>query len=94
MKERIEKAVREALGADVPFVVERPRALSHGDYSTNAALVAKTDPTALAAKLKIEGVEKVEVAGKFINFFLSREALVPKEQKIPQPYAGKKIRVE
>jgi len=94
MKERIEKAVREALGADVPFVVERPRALSHGDYSTNAALVAKTDPAALAAKLKIEGVEKVEVAGKFINFFLSREALVPKEQKIPQLYAGKKIMVE
>ncbi|MEK7109574.1 MAG: hypothetical protein AAB919_04075, partial [Patescibacteria group bacterium] len=94
MKESIEKAIREALGADIPFVVERPRALQHGDYSTNAALVAKIDPAALAAKLSIEGVEKVEVVGKFINFFLSREELIPKEQKIPQLYTGKKIMVE
>src|SRR3989338_6999128 len=98
MKERIEKAVREALGADVPFVVERPRALSHGDYSTNAALVAKTDPQELSSKLRSllssNEVEKIEVAGKIIKFFLSREALVPKEQKIPQLYAGKKIMVE
>ena len=94
MRESIEKAVREVLGVDIPFVVERPRALQHGDYSTNAALVAKVDPTALADKLKIEGVERIEVVGKFINFFLSREELVPKEQKIPQLYAGKKIMVE
>ena len=44
MKERIEKAVKEVLVTDAPFVVERPRALSHGDYSTNAALVGKVDP--------------------------------------------------
>jgi len=94
MRDSIEKAIKEALGTDALFVVERPRALSHGDYSTNAALVAKVDPTALADKLKIEGVERVEVAGKFINFYLSREELIPKEQKIPQLYAGKKIMVE
>ena len=94
MRERIEKAVREALGTDIAFVVERPRSLSHGDYATNAALVAKIDPQELANKLNIEGIEKVEVVGKFINFFLSREALVPKEQKIPQLYVGKKIMVE
>lgn len=74
--------------------MERPRALQHGDYSTNAALVSKTDPNELAAKLHIEGVEKIEVVGKFINFYLSREALMPKEHTIAKPYAGKTIMVE
>ncbi|MEK7109188.1 MAG: arginine--tRNA ligase [Patescibacteria group bacterium] len=94
IRERIEQAIRAAVGENVPFVVERPRALAHGDYATNAALVAKVDPGELAAKLKIEGVEKVEVAGKFINFYLSRAALVPKEEKVPQLNAGKTILVE
>ena len=93
MRERIEQALQQIL-PDTTFVVERPRALEHGDYSTNAALVAKIDPQELAGKLKIEGVEKVEVVGKFINFFLTRDKLTPKEQKIPQLYAGKKIMVE
>lgn len=94
MKERIEQAIRNALGADAPFVVERPRDLSHGDYSTNAALVNKIDPQELAGKLSIPGVAKVEVAGKFINFFLSREELMPRAQEIPQTNSGKKILAE
>ena len=98
MRERIEKAIKEALGTEVSFIVERPRALAHGDYSTNAALVGKVDPHELSSKLQSllssNDVEKIEVVGKFINFFLSREELIPKEQKIPQPYAGKKIMVE
>ncbi|MBI2004584.1 arginine--tRNA ligase [Patescibacteria group bacterium] len=77
--EKIEEAVREALATlgaeDVFFVVERPRDMRHGDYATNAALMAKVDANDLAAKLNIDGVEKVEVVGKFINFFLSREAI-------------------
>jgi arginyl-tRNA synthetase len=68
--------------------------MEHGDYSTNAALVGKLDAQALAGRLSIEGVERVEVAGKFINFFLSRRELMPREQEIAQPYAGKKVLVE
>lgn len=94
MKGKIERAVREALGRDAAFVVERPRAMEHGDYATNAALVAKVDAQELAGKLHIEGVERVVVVGKFINFFLTREALVPKPQTVPQLYAGKVALVE
>ena len=98
IRERIEQAVTgalQALGAGgAPFVVERPADMAHGDYSTNAAMVAKTDARKLAEKLQIDGIDRIEVAGKFINFYLSREALVPKEQKIPQLNAGKKIMVE
>jgi arginyl-tRNA synthetase len=94
IRERIEEAVRAAVGDQVPFVVERPRSLEHGDYATNAALVAKLDPNELAGKLKIEGVEQIKVVGKFINLYLSRAELVPKEEKIPQLNAGKTIMVE
>jgi arginyl-tRNA synthetase len=72
-----------ALPADLPrahVTVEPPRDPSHGDLSTNAAMVlakaARTNPRALAALLaprleRIEGVEAVEVAGPgFINLRL------------------------
>ncbi len=98
MKDKIEIAVKNALAqlgaGDTRFVVERPRSMEHGDYATNAALVARVDVQALADKLSIEGVEKVEVAGKFINFCLSRQALVPQPHTIPQLYAGQKVMVE
>ncbi len=99
MREKIDIAIKDALARlgteNVPFVVERPRAMEHGDYATNAALVGKVDARALADKLgTIDGVAKVEVVGKFINFFLSREALVPQPQAIAQIYAGKKVMVE
>ncbi len=92
IRQKIEQALRDA-GATT-FVVERPRDLSHGDYSTNAALVNKLDANELAAKLSIEGVEKVEVVGKFINFHLTRQALVPKPAEFAKTYAGKKILAE
>jgi arginyl-tRNA synthetase len=88
----IQKAL-EALGApDVAFVVERPGDLAHGDYATNAAMAAAKqlgkNPREVAEKLKakldekIEGVEKIEIAGPgFINFRLSREAILQEVQK-------------
>jgi arginyl-tRNA synthetase len=74
----IEQAIKEVLSSlgakDVSFIVERPGQIEHGDYSTNAALVAKMDPQELADKIHIDGVE-VKVAGRFINFYLSPEIL-------------------
>lgn len=92
IRERIEQALRDAGATN--FAVERPRDLSHGDYSTNAALVNKLDAQELAAKLSIEGIEKIEVIGKFINFHVSRKSLVPQPAEIPAQYAGKKILAE
>ena len=107
MRERIETAVREVLEAmglkDVAFVLERPGDLKHGDYATNAALAAgklleqvpRQVAEELAEKLKIEGVETIEIAGPgFINFFLSRRALLPGAEDIPQLSAGKTVMVE
>ncbi len=106
IKQELEKAVKQALislGApEVAFVVERPRDMRHGDYATNAALVAKVDANELAGKLKIDAVEKVEVVGKFINFFLSRDAIAKEVEAAATQaewgsndlYKGKKVMVE
>ena len=91
MKEKLEAIIEEALEAmSIPVgavSVERPADSTHGDYSTNTALVygKKTgvSPRVLAGKLveKIletsnEDIEKIEIAGPgFINFFLTGVAL-------------------
>jgi len=66
------------------FVVERPKDRTHGDFSTNAAMVlakaARTNPRALAQALVAalpasDDVAKVEIAGPgFINFHLAPDA--------------------
>lgn len=87
MEETLRTAIQEALAvegaAGVSFVVERPTDLSHGDYATNAALVAaKTvgkSPRELADELAKSiadyfgtAAESVTVAGPgFINVKLS-----------------------
>ena len=101
----IENAVKNALAAigaqDANFIVERPTNMAHGDYATNAALVAKVDAHELVAKLHVEGIEKIEVVGKFINFWLSRTALIKEIQPATQDgwsandlHKNKKILVE
>jgi arginyl-tRNA synthetase len=106
LRAQIEKAIEDALQTvgvgDARFVVERPRSVEHGDYATNAALVAKVDAALLASKLKIEGVEKVEVVGTFINFHLAREVLLKEVERAAKEEEwgksalnqGKKIMVE
>lgn len=92
MEERIRKAVAEVLqqlGApETAFVVERPGDAAHGDYATNAALVAAKrlgkNPRELADELAQHLVDAlgaslvshVSVAGPgFVNLVLSREAV-------------------
>jgi arginyl-tRNA synthetase len=75
---------------DVPdFIVERPKDRSHGDFSTNAAMLlvrhaardgAKPNPRVLAQALidalpASEDVAKVEIAGPgFLNFRMAPQA--------------------
>ncbi len=85
IREQIAHMITDAVAREgfeaVAFSVETPRELSHGDFSTNAAMLiaksAKMPPRTVAERLlsgmKTEGtyVEKVEVAGAgFINFRL------------------------
>jgi arginyl-tRNA synthetase len=92
MEEQIRKAVGEALAkagaGDVPFIVERPALMGHGDYATNAALAAAKalgkNPKEVADELARFLIEKlgkdiashVGVAGPgFVNITLARDAV-------------------
>lgn len=92
MEEQIRKAVREALAklgaSGVSFTVERPADMSHGDYATNAALVAAKslgrEPRQLAGELARSLIDTlgasvashIAVAGPgFVNITLAREAI-------------------
>ncbi|MCI0619631.1 arginine--tRNA ligase [Candidatus Wolfebacteria bacterium] len=89
IRERLTDAIAKALkslGIETgEFVVEHPADLSHGDYSTNAAMVAAkatgSNSREWANKIVVElekhkpdGVARIDIAGPgFINFHLSRE---------------------
>ncbi|MCB1214606.1 MAG: arginine--tRNA ligase [Deltaproteobacteria bacterium] len=88
VEEALESLAWQGLGAD--WVVEEPKQSSHGDYSSNVAMVLakplKKNPReiaqALADALRLSArFDKVEIAGPgFLNFFLKaqtyQEALV------------------
>ncbi len=78
------KEVLSGLGLkSIPFSLERPAKQAHGDYATNAAIIAakKTgaDPHDIAESIKkklaeqVPDIDTIEIAGPgFINFHLSR----------------------
>jgi arginyl-tRNA synthetase len=83
IRQAIEEVLHELGLSPVSFVVEHPNDLSHGDYSTNVAMVCakelEKNPRELAGEFKnlLEGkipqVASVEIAGPgFINFRLTR----------------------
>lgn len=96
MKEQIDSLLRQALtsliteeGLSFPnelnFTVERPRDPSHGDFSSNIAMVIckalNLPPRVLAERLIVhvppnEGISSIKIAGPgFINFVLNQNLL-------------------
>ena len=93
IKQKIQQAIGEALASlkieSGDFTVEYSDDFSHGDFTTNVAMVhakaglasGKQNPRDLAGKIvaklkekKLSEVDKIEVAGPgFINFYLSRD---------------------
>ena len=71
-------------GINLEFDISRTKTKSHGNWSTNIALILakalKQKPMIIAEKLvnsfpKKEWLKKVEIAGPgFVNFFLTEEA--------------------
>jgi arginyl-tRNA synthetase len=92
MKNNIKILIKNALkNLDIEakdVLLEHPVELTHGDYSTNVALMyakqVSTNPRELADKIKSElekekpaEISKIEVAGAgFINFYLSHDFFV------------------
>ena len=104
IKENIREALKEALLSlsieAHDFDLEPPTDVTHGDYTTNAALAhAKTfslNPVDLGKRIakemtgKIPGVKKIEVAGAgFVNVYLSDDFFcnaIEQILKAPQTY--------
>src|SRR5437763_1638780 len=82
VKKIIEKTVKKAGFELLEFSVEKPKDVSHGDYSSNIALALSKklgkNPMEVAQKItggiKNDLFEKIEVAlPGFINFYLKPE---------------------
>lgn len=79
IKQQIENSVKNALSelglGDMNFVVEHPARIEFGDYSTNAGIVTgKGEEIVEYLKSNLpKEIERVELKGGFINFFLSKE---------------------
>ncbi|MFH2019584.1 MAG: arginine--tRNA ligase [bacterium] len=103
LKEAIKKASKELGWEETQFGVEHPNDESHGDYSTNIALIVGKQrgeqPRELAEKLVAEirkdpifvgNFEKVEVAGAgFINFWVTEAYLLSEMERAQQAGYGK-----
>lgn len=88
----IDNAIKKLQFEEVPFVVERPADLNHGDYATNVAMMLSGSmgkPPRVIAEAVVDAidkpdfVEKVEIAGAgFINFYLKAGFFVENLQRI------------
>lgn len=83
------ETLRQAQGKFLVMASDKPE---FGHYSTNAAFIVGEDPAMLAGKIQKAGgnlFEKVEVKSRFINFWISKKALVEELSgflKNPVPY--------
>lgn len=106
-KEEILKILKKVTGEDV--VLEHPKNEVFGDYTTNIVLRSKISPReteVLIQKLnqvKPSSVERIEMKGSFINFWLSKDYLQNQVLEIMKQgsnygsskrFSGKKARVE
>lgn len=96
IEEEIKKLIEKAIGAKAPgFSVEVPADKSHGDYSSNVALVLakkiNKNPKELAEeiknKIKSDLFSRIEIAGPgFINFFVKDEVFLDGIKKIDKNF--------
>jgi arginyl-tRNA synthetase len=79
MQKEIKKLIQKLVETDVDFVVEHPADLSHGDYSTNIAMVLakklEKNPRELAEDIVKKIESKISMSGKPIKSSYKRFAL-------------------
>lgn len=94
LRNLIEKTIAKLYGQKISVKLERPAEAVFGDYATNAAMILKKNPAEIAAALKSEAFERIEVKNGFINFFLSADYLreqVAEILKNGEKYGNQKI---
>jgi len=95
MKQEIKKIIQDAVGEVSDFSIEIPDNKTHGDYSTNVALVLSKKlgksprdvAEELRGKIKSNLFSKVEVAGPgFINFFIADKFFIDNLKKVNEDF--------
>ncbi len=99
LRDLVTQAITDLDLETVNFGIDHPKDESHGDYSSNIAMILAKQmgevPRELAQKIldkipKSEIVDKVEIAGPgFINFYLTKEFLLTELGKAVIPTYGK-----
>ena len=95
MKQEIKKIIQDVVGEISDFSIEIPDNKTHGDYSTNVALVLSKNlgksPREVAEeikdKIKSDLFSRVEVAGPgFINFFIADKFFVDNLKRVNEDF--------
>ncbi len=106
IRQELKKLIQKSLDREADIIIETPVQSSHGDYSSNIALImGGNDPFRFAQEMREkmgrpEFLDKIEIAKPgFINFFLSPDFLQEKIEEVLEkgfefPELNKKINVE
>lgn len=73
IQEKIKKWIKETLKIESDFTLAHPKDIKNGDYSFFVPTEDANDFGRVLSENQLPEIEKVEVIGKFINFYLSKE---------------------
>src|SRR3989344_1797688 len=73
IQEKIKDWIEETLKIEESFVLAHPKDIKNGDYSFFASPKLANEFGRALSENKIPEIEKVEVVGSFINFYLSKD---------------------
>ena len=102
MQEKIKNWIKETLKIEGDFVLVHPKDLKNGDYTFISSLENPAEDLAKLEKNKLAEIQKIEMVGRFINFYLSRQFFAGQIEEILNTknfgqnklFSGKKIMVE
>ena len=73
IQEKIKEWIKETLKIQKDFVLAHPKDIKNGDYSFFAASENPKEYLEKLEKNKLKEIERIEMVGKFINFYLSKD---------------------
>ena len=73
IQEKIKNWIKETLKLEDSFLLSHPKYLKNGDYSFFAPAGSANEFVRVLSENKIPEIERVEVVGNFINFYLSKD---------------------
>jgi len=83
IQEKIKNWIKETLKLENDFVLAHPKDLKNGDFAFfNHSPKTENDFERILNENKIPEIEKIEVVGKFINFYLSKDFFAKSVEEI------------